>query len=182
MKPFGLDWRELYRAQACVSGAMFAATIADWAKVLGREPKDDDLEPLAWASYRSSKLLTGELVGWGLQMLRLRTRQILAHWRDFDVLLSPVTITPAPKIGFLDSVNLDSKEFNRRQGRVFGYTPVFNMTGQPSLSLPLGMSNDGLPIGMMFTARYADEATLFRLAAQLEQANPWIARKPPVWN
>ncbi len=182
MKPFGIDWRALYRAQACVSGAMMAASMSDWAAVLGREPAEDDLEPLAWASYRASKALTGEQVGWGLQTLRLLTRKILAHWREFDVLLSPVTITPAPEIGFLDPINLDSKEFNRRQGRVFGFTPTFNMTGQPSMSLPLGQSKTGLPIGMMFTGRYGDEATLFRLAAQLEQVQPWIGRKPKLWN
>ena len=55
------------------------------------------------------------------------------------------------------------------------------MTGQPSIWLPLGLSSDGMPIGMMFTARYADEATLFRLAAQLEQARPWSGRYPPNW-
>ena len=62
---------------------------------------------------------------------------------------------------------------------MFNFTPPYNVTGQPSLSLPLGMSRDGLPIGMMFTARYSDEATLFRLAAQLEQARPWSDRHPP---
>ena len=56
------------------------------------------------------------------------------------------------------------------------------MTGQPSLSLPLHQSANGLPIGMMFTSRYADEATLFRLAGQLEKEMPWIERKPPIWN
>jgi amidase len=67
---------------------------------------------------------------------------------------------------------------------VFGYTPPYNMTGQPSLSLPMGTSHDGLPIGMMFTARIADEATLYRLAAQIEQAQPWqpwANAKPQVW-
>ena len=66
----------------------------------------------------------------------------------------------------------------------FGYTPPFNMTGQPSLSLPMGMSSHGLPIGMMFTGRYSDEATLYRLAAQIEEARawqPWATRKPQVW-
>jgi amidase len=178
---FGIDWFQLYRAQGCVSGAMFAATIEEWKRVLGREPTEDDMEPLAWASYRASRKLTGEQVGWGLQTLRLLTRQILRAWRNFDVLLMPVTLTPAPPIGHLDPVNVEPREFNRRQARVFGYTPTFNMTGQPSMSLPLGMSDDGLPIGMMFTGRYGDEATLFRLAAQLEEARPWCDRRPAIW-
>ncbi len=179
---FGIDWRKLYAAQAAVSGGIFAASIAAWTKVLGREPTEVEFEPLAWASYRAAKALTGEQVGEGLQTLRLLCRQILALWRNFDVLLTPVTITPAPPIGHLDPVNVEPREFNRRQGRVFNFTPPYNMTGQPSLSLPLGQSADGLPIGMMFTARYADEATLFRLAAQLEEAMPWRDRRPPIWD
>jgi amidase len=178
---FGVDWFALYRAQAYVSGAMFAATIDDWKTVLGREPQEYDMEPLAWASYRASSKISGDRVGWGLQPLRQLTRQILRAWREFDVLLMPVTLAPAPPIGHLDPMTVEPREFNRRQGRVFGYTPTFNMTGQPSMSLPLGMSADGLPIGMMFTGRYGDEATLFRLAAQLEQARPWRDRRPPIW-
>ena len=62
------------------------------------------------------------------------------------------------------------------------FTPIQNITGQPALSLPLCMSESGLPVGMMFSARFGDEATLFRLAAQLEEAMPWKDRHPHVWN
>ena len=175
---FGIDWLALYRAQAHVSGAMFAASIEDWKQVLGHEPQESDLEPLAWAAFRGGKKVTGEQVAWGLQTLRLITRKILQLWRGVDVLLMPTTLTVASPIGHLDSINLEPREFQRRQGRAFGYTPTFNMTGQPSISLPLGMSSGGLPVGMMFTGRYGDEATLFRLSAQLEQAQPWADRKP----
>ena len=58
---------------------------------------------------------------------------------------------------------------------------MFNFTGQPSISLPLAQSSSGLPIGMMFTARYGDEATLFRLAGQLEKEIPWAGRRPGLW-
>lgn len=180
-KEFGIDWRKLYRAQSAVSGAMFAASIDEWSQVLGREPQADDMEPLAWASYRASKTLSASQIGTGLQNLRLVSRRVLALWRDFDVLLSPVALAPPPPIGYLDPVKVEPREFNKRQSLVFGYTPPFNMTGQPSFSLPLGMSSDGLPIGMMFTGRFGDEATLFRLAGQLEEARPWSDRKPPIW-
>jgi amidase len=178
---FDVDWRRLYRAQGAVSGAMFAASIDDWTKVLGREPGEADMEPLAWASYRASKKLSSSQIGEGMQNLRLGCRQVLALWRDFDVLLSPVTLAPPPRIGHLDPVNVEPREFNRRQSFVFGYTPPYNMTGQPSLSLPMGQSKDGLPIGMMFTSRIGDEAVLYRLAAQLEEAQPWKDRRPMVW-
>lgn len=181
VKEMPVDWRKLYRAQGAVSGAMFAASIDDWSVVLGREPDENDFEPLAWASYRASKKISSAQIGEGLQNLRLVSRHLLAQWRSFDVLLSPVTLAPPPRIGHLDPVNVEPREFNRRQADVFGYTPPWNMTGQPSFSLPLGQSSDGLPIGMMFTGRYGDEATLFRLAAQLEEARPWRERRPPVW-
>ncbi len=180
-KDLPIDWRKLYRAQAAVSGAMFAASIEALTEVVGHAPEPDEMEPLAWASYKGSLKLTPSMVGAGLQTLRLISRQILALWREFDVLLSPVTLTPPPRIGHLDPVKIEPREFNRRQSQVFGYTPPYNMTGQPSLSLPMGMSRDGLPIGMMFTGRYSDEATLYRLAAQLEEARPWIDRKPVIW-
>jgi amidase len=183
-KTLGMDWRKLYRWNGAVNGATFAATIDGWAKVVGREPTQEDMETLAWVSYRSGRKLTASQIGEGMQNLRLCCRELLSKWREFDVLLSPVTLTPPPTIGHLDPVNLDPKEFNRRQSFVFGYTPPYNMTGQPSLSLPMGTSHDGLPIGMMFTARIADEATLYRLAAQIEQAQPWqpwANAKPQVW-
>ena len=79
-------------------------------------------------------------------------------------------------------MNVEPREFNKRQGAVFGYTPPYNMTGQPSFSLPMGLSSDQLPIGMMFTGRFGDEATLFRLAGQLEQAAAWNdGQQAKVW-
>lgn len=182
MPSLGIDWKSFYRAQMAVSGAMFVANIDFWAQRLGRPPHEEDLEPLAWDAYRGSKQLSAAQVGEGLQTLRFLTRQLLSLCRGFDVLLTPTTITPAPLIGQLDPVNVEPREFHRRQGRAFNFTPPWNMTGQPAVSLPLGMSRDGLPIGMMFVGRYADEATLFRLAAQLEQAQPWFDRHPPIWN
>ncbi len=176
-----IEWRKLYKAQSFVSGSMFIASIEDWRRILGREPNEADMEPLAWSAYQASQKLTGAQVGWGLQTLRHIGRQIVGLWREFDVLFSPTTIAPPPEIGHLDPVNVPPKDFNKRQSRVFGYTPPFNMTGQPSMSLPLGMSSNGLPIGMMFTGRYSDEATLYRLAAQLEEARPWFERTAPIF-
>ena len=62
------------------------------------------------------------------------------------------------------------------------FTPIQNATGQPAISLPLHWTSAGLPVGVMFTARFGDEATLFRLAGQLEQARPWRDRRPPIWD
>jgi amidase len=181
-KTLGVDLRALYRAQGMVSGGMANAGYDEWAEKVGRPLDESTLEWLALAGYRAAKNITGRDVGWGLTTIRRISRQILALWREFDVLLLPVTITPPPPLGHLDPTNVQAREFNRRQGRVFGLTPLANLTGQPAMSMPLGLSETKLPIGMMFTGRYGDEATLFRLAAQIEQAQPWIGRKPPIWN
>jgi amidase len=113
--------------------------------------------------------------------LRILTRQIVAAFDGFDVFLTPVLGTVPPKIGTIDPVALEPREVSKRQARAFPFTPPFNVSGQPAISLPLAWSAEGLPIGMQLAGRFADEATLFRLAAQLEQAHPWIDRKPPIW-
>ena len=109
-------------------------------------------------------------------------REMLLRFEAFDVYLQPVMTTPAPRVDWLNPLMEDLKEFDRRQVATYGTTPPANFTGQPSLSLPLWQSADNLPMGMMFTGRFADEATLYRLAGQLEKELPWKDRKPPIWN
>jgi amidase len=181
-KGLGIDYRALYAAMGPVGGANFAAGMKRLIEKVGHEPEPDELEPLSWASLKSGRKVTGEQVMWGLQQLRLMNRQTLAFFEDVDVYLTPVLGTPVPEIGYIDPVKLEPREVNRRQGGVFPFTPPFNVSGQPSMSLPLAMSKSGLPVGMMFTGRYADEATLFRLAGQLEKEAPWKDRRPPIWN
>ncbi|MCR5876335.1 amidase [Phenylobacterium sp. J426] len=177
----GVDQRVLYRAQGLASASNFSANVQRWIEALGREPADDELGPLARRGYEAGKRLTGQQAFWGFQQLRLMNRQILAAFEDFDVYLSPVMATPAPRADWLDPLMEDLREFDRRQAATYPYTPPFNFTGQPSMSVPLWESVDGLPIGMMFSGRFADEATLFRLAAQLETEAPWKDRRPQVW-
>lgn len=177
-----LDWRLFYKAQGVVSAANFSAGVKRWIEIKGREPGDDEIEGLARRAYEAGKKLSGQETMWAWQQLRLLSREILERFESFDVFLTPVMITPPPRVDFLDTLMEDLKEFDRRQSITFGFTPPFNITGQPSLSLPLAESRDGLPIGMMFTGRYGDEATLFRLAGQLEKEMPWKDRKPPVWD
>jgi amidase len=152
----------------------------EWIALKGREP-GDDIEGLARRLYERGKQMSGQDAMAGWRQLRLMNRQILQRFETWDVYLTPVMCTPPPRVDFLDTLMADLKEFDTRQAATFGFTPPFNMTGQPSLSLPLAHSREGLPIGMMFTARYADEGVLFRLAGQLEKEMPWAGRKPPMW-
>lgn len=105
-------------------------------------------------------------------------RQMAAFHANYDVLLTPGVAGVAPKLGWIDMMLEDADEYWRR---VFAFSPFtvwFNLTGQPALMLPLGMSKEGLPLGTQLVGRFGDEATLFRLAGQLEAARPWFDRKP----
>jgi amidase len=177
----GIDYRALYAAQTAHAGANFAAGMRRFIEIIGREPEDDELERLTWANLRGARQVTGEQALYSLQQRRMLSRQVLALFETFDVYLTPVLGTTPTTIGYIDPVTVPGREISRRNGELFPFAAPFNFTGQPSISLPLHHSESGLPIGMMFTARYADEATLFRLAAQLEKECPWKDRRPPVW-
>jgi amidase len=176
-----VDYRTLYRAQALVSASNFSAGVRRWVEKLGREPGEGEIEGLAQRGYEAGKRITGDQAMWGWQQLRLMNREILRHFEDFDVYLTPVLGTTPPKHELLDTLTDDLRAFDKAQSQTFPFTPPFNFTGQPSLSLPLHQSADGLPIAMMFTARYADEATLYRLAGVLEKELPWKDRRPQLF-
>ena len=110
----GIDYRALYAAMGPVSGANFAAGMKRLIERVGREPEGDELEPLTWASLKSGRKVTGEQVMWGLQQLRLITRQTLQLFETFDVYLTPVMGTAPPPIGYIDPVALAPREVNRR--------------------------------------------------------------------
>ena len=168
----------ILKARLAVSAGNFAAVMARVIKEVGREPTLADVEPLTLGALMLSRQVDGTAVFRGLQDLRRLSRLILTEFEAFDVFMSPVMTAPPPPIGTLSPATMDPAEVDRLQTLLYPYTPVFNVTGQPSISLPLAMSSSGLPIGVMFTARYGDEATLFRLAGQLEKEIPWAARCP----
>jgi amidase len=114
-------------------------------------------------------------------------RQMAAFHATYDVLFTPALATLPPKLGWIDMTMDDVYEYWRRVFHFSPFTVCFNLTGQPAIVLPLGRCDvtpewtaTGFPISVQLVARYGDEATLFRLAAQLEKARPWFDRKPLV--
>ena len=180
-KPIALDWRKLYRAQSAVAACNSAASLDDMIARVGREPREDELEPLTWRGIHAGRKLKGDLVLSSWRTLRQMCVEILEFYENFDVFVNPVMGTPPPEIGHIDPVGGDLKELARRQATAFPFTPPANFTGQPAMSVPLCESSEGLPIGIQFTGRYADEVTLLRLAGQLEEACPWAGRRPQIW-
>jgi amidase len=96
------------------------------------------------------------------------------------VILTPTLAQPPALVGGLRNDADPAAEF-AALAAFTPYTPIFNATGQPAVSVPLHWTDAGLPVGVMFGGRYGDEATLISLSAQLEAASPWAGRKPSVW-
>jgi amidase len=155
-----------------------AWTMVDWEDRLGRTATPDDVEPLTWALVEVGRSLgSGDYLK-SVQELQRATRQIARFQEDYDVILTPTLGEPPLPLGSFDGPP-DEPLFGLFRAAAFvPFTPVFNVTGQPAISLPLHVSADGLPVGVQFAARFGDEETLLSLAGQLEQAAPWADRIP----
>ncbi|MBN9510539.1 MAG: amidase [Alphaproteobacteria bacterium] len=112
------------------------------------------------------------------------TREFARFFGDHDIWLTPTTADPPPPLGHLHADVDDVAQFFRRLWRFNPLQWVYNASGNPAITLPLHWNAAGLPLGVMLGARYGDEATLLRVAAQIEAAAPWRQRHPPVsvWN
>ena len=144
----------------------------------GRAARADEVETVTWATAKLGEKVSGADYVRATQAAHRLGRQMAAFHGDWDVLLTPGLATVPVKLGWIDMMMGDVDEYWRR---VFAFSPFtvwFNLTGQPAMMLPLGRSQEGLPVAVQIVARYGDEATLFRLAAQLEAARPWFERKP----
>jgi amidase len=145
---------------------------------LGREVTEKDVELVTWvmnhqgrkidAVTYSRAILTAHQIG--LEMARFL--------ENYDVVLNPALAKPPVPLGALSLSPSSIQDFTREVTEFGPYTALYNVTGQPSMSVPLHWTPEGLPIGVMFSGRFGDEATLLRLAAQLERARPWAGRRP----
>ncbi|MBI5115365.1 amidase [Candidatus Poribacteria bacterium] len=150
------------------------------AMITGRTPTPDQFEPLTWAVAEMGKQQSAPDYVMAVTLLQQVSRQIARFMVDYDVLLTPTLAEPPLPLGTLDSPPENPLQGLFRAGDYVPFTPIFNATGQPAVSIPLYWNGDGLPIGTHFVGRFGDEATLFRLAAQLEKARPWAERRPSV--
>ena len=144
----------------------------------GRAPRPGELETVVADTARLAEGIDGAGYMAAVHTAHRIGRQMAAFHEDWDVLLTPGLGTLPPKLGWLDMMMDDLEEYWRR---VFGFSPFtvwFNLTGQPAMMIPLGVTESGFPVAVQAVARYGDEATLFRLASQLEAARPWIGRRP----
>lgn len=177
-------------------------TAADYAlacRMLGLRFDASKLEPNTNALRRIGRAMSGEEAGTVSRVFAHCTREVGRWFENYDVLLQPTTGMPPFRIGAMQPSAFEAFQLwlvnhlpiaglakspalmLQVAQKTFDWmtnTGVYNITGQPSISLPLHWSANGLPVGMMLTARFADDGLLLQLAAQLEQARPWMQRVP----
>ena len=159
-----------------------AASVAAVEAEIGRPIVAGDVEP--WTRFiadRAAGFPPAAVIAAQRAMMTFR-RDSAAWWADdgFDLLLSPTCLRPAPRLGEMAPDRDDLMAVQNTTLHYSQLTQPFNVTGQPAISLPLASSSGGLPIGIQFVAAYGREDLLLQLAAQLEQALPWVDRRAPL--
>lgn len=157
-----------------------AWTVDGLGFVTGKAPTEDQFEPLTWALYEMGRKQSASSYLISLTFLQRVARDIARFLLKYDVWLTPTLSEPPVPLGTFDSPPENPLQGLYRAVDFVPFTPICNATGQPAMSVPLYWNADGLPVGVHFIGRFGDEATLFRLAAQLESARPWADRRPPV--
>lgn len=167
-----------------VSGAFSLGLtgLPDLARMLGRPLDDTTLEPVTLRLMDRALSMTSAQVAEGMEAMRKIRHSVGVAAKDFDILLTPTTPGTAPEHGLCSTTRYDlsADQFIEGDTSLFAFLSIFNVTGQPSVSLPVGLDGSGMPIGLQIVGRFADEATLVRVGRDLEQARPWIARVPLV--
>lgn len=177
------DWQRFRRA----FGDTWAFThtfIDQLAERTGRPVDETTVERSSLLTVERGRSLPAARISSSFADLHALARDVEAFFTDWDAFVCPVALTPPPPLGTIDADAADLASFDDWFDRLFthmgAFTPIFNATGQPAMSVPVHETPDHLPVGVQVVARVGDEATLIRLAAHLEQALPWADRMPAV--
>ena len=175
------------------------ADVEEAAAAVGRQPRRSDLEPATWALALLSHAVSAREFAAALRWIEVMGRDVGRFFESYDVLLTPTLSSPPVAIGAIAPTRAQTVQLKglgtRGSGRVvkaggpleaagetdlcvLPWTPIYNVTGQPAMSVPLFWNDDRLPVGVHLVGRFAREDVLFRLAGQLEEARPWLHRLP----
>lgn len=180
--PLGLSWDAFVEANAHIWCASLVRWIDHLAAATRRPVDRNTLEPATLACYAFGQQSRGTDFAAALETRNSVARQVAAWFESIDILLTPTLPQLPQAIGLYNrgADTLDGLQWTNRVFEHSPFTPVFNVAGTPAISLPLGMSRDGLPIGVQVAARFGAEDKLLRLASQLEQALPWRHLRPRI--
>jgi len=144
----------------------------------GRLPQEGEVERVVAATAAKGEAVSGYDVFLAQGQMHAVGRRMATFHETYDVLMTPGLGHMPPRLGWLDMMMEDADEYWDRVAAFSPYTVWFNLTGQPAISLPVGATAEGFPVSVQVVARFADEASLFRLSGQLETAMPWRDRRP----
>ena len=191
------DKQQMIRAYLTVIACETARAIDAAGRLMGRKPTAGEFEPQTWMLAMIGRRMSGPDLAEAQEATRMTGRGLAEFFQSYDLFLTPTQAFPPVEIGHFDLTPserwqlailralpvkplLDKAldEMSRQAFETTANTMLFNMSGQPAMSVPLYWNDAGLPIGVQFVACFGDEATLFRLAGQLERARPWADSRP----
>jgi amidase len=178
-----LDMATYGAASFAIIAASVAADVADRAAAIGAPIDLDVLEPITLAFVQYGRSVDAMSYVRANNVLQGAAFEMAQFMERYDIILSPTLARKPIELGKINlSPVVGFQEWGAEMARYSPFTQLENLTGQPAMSVPLGMSSDGLPIGVMFVGRYGDEAGLLSLAGQLERAASWHDRRPTMKN
>ena len=175
-----IDGELLWQSFNKMLSAGFAWGIDDWARRTGRQPAPEFFEPFLWEFASGGRRLSAPEYLVAVQDLQRLARDVAHFFEDYDIWLTPTLGEPPFPLGAMAYSMDDPLKLRRRSAGFSPFAYISNVTGQPAMSVPMHWNADGLPLGIHFAGRFGDEATLFRLASQIETARPWANRLPAV--
>ncbi|RJO73682.1 amidase [Nocardia panacis] len=176
-----IEWQTVLNSTITLWTTFLAEAVAGLEAMTGTKASAENLERATLACVEHGRSLDALALCAALDAGNTITREVGRFFTEYDLLLTPVHNTPAPPLGHLDqNADLTAVEWATHLFDNCSFTPLYNQTGMPAISLPLGQSTRGLPIGVQLGGPACSEALLLRVAAQLEQAMPWADRRPRV--
>lgn len=174
-----IDAAALGAATLIVIGGNLRAAMEARAAALGRALDPSDVERITWLRAMDGHTARAADYARAIGVMHRTGRTVAPFFERFDVLLTPTMCRPPHPLGVIDMMTTDPEQYGQAVLGTIGFTSLFNSCGSPAMSVPLAWSRAGLPLGVQFAAGFGGEATLFRLGAQLEAAQPWAERRPP---
>ncbi len=172
---YQLDWEPVRDANRLIAATEIRLTMEQRARELGRELRETDVEPDTWRLAEISQRVQATDYLQALNLIYATGRTFAAAMQGYDAIITPTV--PMPPVA-LERMSSSSPEGITERRVVISFTQIANIAGNPAMSVPLYWNDTGMPVGIQFIGRYGDEATLFRLAGQLEAARPWFDQRP----
>ena len=160
-------------------GPAVSMTTLIGGRLAGREPTEQDVEPLTWALWERARSQDTLSLLAAQRRLESVARSLVTFLMPYDAVLTPALAQRPIPIGEVHGLGPDPWDHYRRSGAFTPYTAIVNVTGQPAISVPLYHGDDGLPTAVQLIGPPAREEVVLRLAAELERACPWVGRRPP---